>query len=534
VALGVGLFSYDPYAFITVNGQNEKVFLRPLGTEGQGHPNYPDRKPYSSMGICIPLTVGFKYNLSPSMNFFAEAGYRYTNTDYIDDVSTTYVGGNNFLRRIDAVAGESYLIMLNNFGSDVSGNNLGSGFNINFTGSTAVFNDQVPPKMVSASASCASGTETILQLSEQVKCSSIAPDGSDFLLSSSATVLSATGVNCNTSNQGYTDKIRIVFSQALTGGIYQLKAKNGTDNNSLLDLCDNALQIPDSIPLIVYPDNSVTHTVDTVGCQSVVYLGQTYTSSRVLRDTIRNGNGCDSVYNVTNITVYRKPKIFAEVVANCDSVVFRGVTYHTNGTVIDTFRSIQGCDSFLHIYRIQPEHFEMTVTADPPEPVMGDHVTFTVSANVPDYLVTAWHPTDVFKFQNATEQSIFIQDSDTVKVIGISALGCVDTAILYIKADSLIPVVVMPNAFSPNGDGLNDVFEPKFVNKSGYIVKSFRVFDRWGKLIFQAQGTRKAAWNGRYSNQDKIADVGTYFYYIDVLFIDGTKTFIKGDVTIVR
>lgn len=86
VSLGVGIFSYDPYAYL--NG--EKHFLRPLGTEGQGHQLYPDRKPYSSMGICIPLAVGFKYNLSPSVNFFSEVGYRYTNSDYIDDVSTTY------------------------------------------------------------------------------------------------------------------------------------------------------------------------------------------------------------------------------------------------------------------------------------------------------------------------------------------------------------------------------------------------------------------------------------------------------------
>ena len=90
VSLGVGLFSYDPYAFITVNGERQKHFLRPIGTEGQGNILYPDRKPYSSMGICIPLAVGFKYNLSPSMNFFTEVGYRYTNTDYIDDVSTSY------------------------------------------------------------------------------------------------------------------------------------------------------------------------------------------------------------------------------------------------------------------------------------------------------------------------------------------------------------------------------------------------------------------------------------------------------------
>jgi hypothetical protein len=86
VSLGVGVFSYDPYAFYN----NEKYYLRNLGTEGQGSTAYPERKPYSSMAICIPLSFGFKYNVNERMNVFGELGYRFTNTDYLDDVSSTY------------------------------------------------------------------------------------------------------------------------------------------------------------------------------------------------------------------------------------------------------------------------------------------------------------------------------------------------------------------------------------------------------------------------------------------------------------
>ncbi len=42
------------------------------------------------MAVCFPLAVGFKYNLNPSTNMFVEVGYRFTNSDYLDDVSTTY------------------------------------------------------------------------------------------------------------------------------------------------------------------------------------------------------------------------------------------------------------------------------------------------------------------------------------------------------------------------------------------------------------------------------------------------------------
>lgn len=86
VSLGVGIFSYDPYAYLG----GEKFFLRPLGTEGQGTTAYPERKPYSSMAVCFPVALGFKYNLSEKTNMFVEVGYRFTTTDYLDDVSKTY------------------------------------------------------------------------------------------------------------------------------------------------------------------------------------------------------------------------------------------------------------------------------------------------------------------------------------------------------------------------------------------------------------------------------------------------------------
>jgi len=86
ITFGVGAFNYDPYTYY----QGQKVFLRSLGTEGQGSSVYPTRKPYSSMAICFPLGVGFKYSLNARMNLGFELVYRFTGTDYLDDVSTTY------------------------------------------------------------------------------------------------------------------------------------------------------------------------------------------------------------------------------------------------------------------------------------------------------------------------------------------------------------------------------------------------------------------------------------------------------------
>ncbi len=92
VTLGVGGFHYDPYTYY----QGDKYYLRGLNTEGQGSADYPDRKPYKSIALIIPFGVGLKYAINERMNLGIEVVHRFTSTDYLDDVSTTYAGMENF------------------------------------------------------------------------------------------------------------------------------------------------------------------------------------------------------------------------------------------------------------------------------------------------------------------------------------------------------------------------------------------------------------------------------------------------------
>jgi hypothetical protein len=91
LSLGAGVFSYDPYAYL----QGTKYYLRPLGTEGQNVDS--GAKQYGDMAICIPFTVGVKYAINENVNVFAEIGYRFTTTDYLDDVSKNYAGADAFV-----------------------------------------------------------------------------------------------------------------------------------------------------------------------------------------------------------------------------------------------------------------------------------------------------------------------------------------------------------------------------------------------------------------------------------------------------
>ena len=83
---GVGVFHYNPYAIY----DSQKVYLQPLGTEGQGLAIYPDRKFYKLTDFEVPLGIGVKYKLSSSFIIGVEFNSRLLFTDYLDDVSNVY------------------------------------------------------------------------------------------------------------------------------------------------------------------------------------------------------------------------------------------------------------------------------------------------------------------------------------------------------------------------------------------------------------------------------------------------------------
>lgn len=89
--LGIAVFNFNPY---TYGSQGERVYLRPLGTEGQNIPAYPDRKEYKLTNVSFPVGGGVKIFLGKTLLITPEIGFRYTNTDYLDDVSKSYVNFN--------------------------------------------------------------------------------------------------------------------------------------------------------------------------------------------------------------------------------------------------------------------------------------------------------------------------------------------------------------------------------------------------------------------------------------------------------
>lgn len=85
---GIAAYYSNPF---TTQQNGDKVYLRPLATEGQGLAQYPDRKEYSLVNVAFPIGGGFKFLIGNTLVVTTEVGLRYTSTDYLDDVSRSYV-----------------------------------------------------------------------------------------------------------------------------------------------------------------------------------------------------------------------------------------------------------------------------------------------------------------------------------------------------------------------------------------------------------------------------------------------------------
>jgi gliding motility-associated-like protein len=105
--------------------------------------------------------------------------------------------------------------------------------------------------------------------------------------------------------------------------------------------------------------------------------------------------------------------------------------------------------------------------------------------------------------------------------------GCLDTAFATLCILPEVPVFI-PDIFSPNGDGNNDVFR---LRGHGITNVEFLVYSRWGELVFSSKDINKG-WDGTINGKPQPS--GNYIYYIQASLNDGTVQELKGEVTLIR
>ncbi|MCC7030674.1 MAG: gliding motility-associated C-terminal domain-containing protein [Chitinophagaceae bacterium] len=183
-----------------------------------------------------------------------------------------------------------------------------------------------------------------------------------------------------------------------------------------------------------------------------------------------------------------------------------------------------GCQDTLSVRIENHPPFDLILHNGDTTIYQGDQVQLRASG-APFYY---WTPSQYLSYSQSNSPIATPFEDITYTVTGVSLLqGCPQTDSFHIKV--LQQDVVLPNAFSPNGDGLNDVFR---VTARKYInVQEFKIFNRWGTEIFSTQDISKG-WDGNYKGVAQDPDV--YYYLVRVAYPNGKTQFLRGDLTLIR
>jgi gliding motility-associated-like protein len=224
-----------------------------------------------------------------------------------------------------------------------------------------------------------------------------------------------------------------------------------------------------------------------------------------------------------NGTNWQTGNLFPNLAANVYTVYVRDANNCMDSMIVN----IDAADPF----------FIINATADT-SMIYGDTLTLAVTLNDTSGALLVWSLLGANGMSIDTNVlSIIVtpNDASQYQFVGVNANGC--------QVDTIINITVekprfanLPKGFTPNGDGTNDRL---FVQGDGAkvrIVKAFRVYDRWGELVFDGMDMQvndeTAGWDGTF--RGKNVQSGIYAWYAEVEFIDGFVVLLKGDITLLR
>ena len=143
-----------------------------------------------------------------------------------------------------------------------------------------------------------------------------------------------------------------------------------------------------------------------------------------------------------------------------------------------------------------------------------------------------WSPAiNLSAYDIADPIALFNEPSTGIKykLVAFSQEGCIDSSFITIKVYKTVPSVFVPSAFTPNGDGKNDVLKPIAVGMKN--IEYFNIYNRWGQLIFSTQ-TNGYGWDGKIGGQ--MQGTATFIWIVKAVEYTGVPYFQKGMVTLIR
>ncbi len=165
---------------------------------------------------------------------------------------------------------------------------------------------------------------------------------------------------------------------------------------------------------------------------------------------------------------------------------------------------------------------------------LGDSTNFVA---VPSRAIDSlfWSAEDYLEdcIQNCLGLEVGPLQTTTYTITVIDDNGCIAEDQIVVRVENDINVFV-PNIFTPNGDGENDILQI-FAGKGVEKFNTFRVFNRWGEMVFTQDNffpnDPGVIWDGRFNG--KQLNPGVFVFFLEVQFVDGSTKILKGDITLV-
>jgi gliding motility-associated-like protein len=372
--------------------------------------------------------------------------------------------------------------------------------------------DPQPTVLVRSTAPAVCKPVTIkIGLSIPVRCSSIAPDGSDFTISGPrpVSIVKAAG-NCNSKNLA--DSVELSLSAAIqNAGDYVITLRSGTDGNTLQSECWQPAAAN---------QQTTFRAADTVNANFGYTIDQDcrITTLQLQHDGRNQVNQWKWEFDDGEILTTQNPvKIFTTLgMKHLQLTVSNGVCADTRSK--DTLLRSE----VTALFDVDPGPYCPLDLVLPQNKSLGKIVSWIwdygngARATGPNPMRMQYYPTQ-------KEQQYLI------RLIVKNDANCLDTANHYITAVSSCYIDV-PTAFSPNSDGQNDYLYP--LNAYKAVDLHFAVYNRVGNLLFETTDWRRK-WDGTLNG--KTADVGTYVWMLEYTEkVSGKRVFRKGTTVLLR
>ncbi|UZJ63955.1 gliding motility-associated C-terminal domain-containing protein [Sphingobacterium sp. KU25419] len=397
----------------------------------------------------------------------------------------------------------------------------------------------------------------------------LAPDGKLYLLNYHPPVCSGTGMALHVIEQP--NNVGLAC-QPIINAIYN--AQNGMDYGAGFSTTPSDNPLPHDIK--VYngnPDTIIGQSVYQTACftdsimvnsedgfECYTWYDGTKAQAKVIREPgtyfVSYYADCTVIVDTYHISFFRLPQV-PEVIYGCSddiSLKIQNETgnnslFHYTLTNMDNGDSQTASSSSSHTFsNLSSGNFTLRITNDEgcdtvlnvraeayPSPKLiaspsdttiryGDSIRLNVSGGT----MYIWFPSASLDTTTVANPKARPLKPTSYFVIGFNDFGCRDTGYINVDIDYTMPDFV-PNAFSPNRDGVNDMFRIEGAHYQK--VRAFNILNRYGQLVFSTLDATKG-WDGNYMGRP--CDVGTYYYFIQLDYPDGrTKTY-KGDVVLIR